>query len=191
MDTERNGEFLEILKAKLTPKRLYHSICVAEAAVNLSEKYGCDREKAYTAGLVHDIMKCVSVDEMIQIIESDGVKLTTLEKKVKATLHATAGEIFLRKNLNVTDREILNAVKYHTTGREDMTLLEKVIYVADLISLDREYYDVEKVRAMADENLDKALMEGLSFTIIKNARLNRPIHPDTVKAFNYLAERII
>ena len=190
MDMARNKEFLEILKTRLTPQRLYHSICVAEQAKHLAEKFGGDSEKAYTAGLVHDIMRYEPVDKMLELIENDGQNLTESEKNVTVTLHAIAGEVYLRKELNVTDKDILSAVRWHTTGKEDMSLLEKIIYVADLTSEDREYPDILEVRAMAEESLEKTCLRGLSFTIEDNARKCRPIHIDTVKAYNYLAERI-
>lgn len=191
MDTERNSEFLEILKQRLTPSRLYHSICVAEKARHLAEKFGADSEKAYTAGLIHDIMRYEPPEEMLKLIDSDGkYKLSELERKITVTLHAVAGEVYLRTVLGVTDSDILSAVRYHTTGKEDMTLLEKIIYVADLTSEDRDYPDVNEVRETAEQSLEKATLRGLSFTIESNAKLNRPIHIDTVKAYNYLAERI-
>ena len=190
MDTARNKEFLEILKTRLTPQRLYHSICVAEQAKHLAEIFGGDTEKAYTAGLVHDIMRYEPPEKMIELIIGDGQMLTESEKKITVTLHAVAGEVYLRKNLKVTDGEILSSVRYHTTGKEDMTLLEKIIYAADLTSEDREYPDVDEVRALAEKDLDRTVLRGLSFTIEDNARKCRPIHIDTVKAFNYLAERI-
>lgn len=190
MDTARNKEFLEILKTRLTPQRLYHSICVAEQAKHLAEIFGGDTEKAYTAGLVHDIMRYEPPEKMIELIIGDGQVLTESEKRITVTLHAVAGEVYLRKNLKVTDGEILSSVRYHTTGKEDMTLLEKIIYAADLTSADREYPDVDEVRALAEKDLDRTVLRGLSFTIEDNARKCRPIHIDTVKAFNYLAERI-
>lgn len=187
MDTAaRNSEFLEILKSRLTPQRLYHSICVAEQAKHLAEIFGGDAEKAYTAGLIHDIMRYEPPEKLIELIENDGQVLTESEKKITVTLHAVAGEVFLRKELNVTDSEILSAVRWHTTGKENMSLLEKIIYVADLTSEDREYPDVVEVRAMAEESLEKTCLRGLSFTIEDNAKKSRPIHIDTVKAFNYL-----
>ena len=132
MDTERNIEFLEILKERLTEQRLYHSICVAKKAKELAFIFGGDPEKAYTAGLVHDIMRYEPADKMLELIESDGQLLTESEKNITVTLHAIAGEVYLRKNLNVTDEEILSAVRWHTTGKENMSLLEKIIYVADM-----------------------------------------------------------
>lgn len=190
MDTARNREFLEILKTRLTPQRLYHSICVAEQAKHLAEIFDGDVEKSYTAGLIHDIMRYEPVEKMLELIENDGQVLTESEKNITVTLHAIAGEVYLRKELNVTDSEILSAVRWHTTGKEDMSLLEKIIYVADLTSEDREYPDILEVRAMAEESLEKTCLRGLSFTIEDNVKKCRPIHIDTVKAYNYLAERI-
>ena len=190
MDTARNKEFLEILKTRLKPERLYHSICVAEQAKHLAEIFGGDIEKSYTAGLVHDIMRYEPVDKMLEMIENDGQSLTDSEKQITVTLHAIAGEVYLRNELKVTDKDILSAVRWHTTGKEDMSLLEKIIYVADLTSEDREYPDILEVRAMAEESLEKTCLRGLSFTIEDNAKKCRPIHIDTVKAYNYLAERI-
>ncbi len=186
MVTERNAEFFDIIKNRLTSKRLFHSICVAEKAKHLAEKYGSDAEKAYTTGLVHDIMKNESVEKMLQMIENDGQVLTESEKAITVTLHAIAGEIYLRKELGVTDEEVLSAVRWHTTGKEDMSLFEKIIYVADLVSEDRDYPDVNEVRQLAEENLDKTLLRGLSFTIEDNAKKYKLIHADTVKAYNYL-----
>lgn len=185
MVTQRNAEFLDIIKSRLTPKRLYHSICVAEKAKHLAEKYGADPEKAYTTGLVHDIMKNQSVEDMLILIESDGQTLTNSEKAITVTLHAIAGEIFLRKELGITDEEVLSAVRWHTTGKEDMSLFEKIIYVADLVSEDRDYPDVKEVRQLAEEDLDKTLLRGLSFTIEDNAKNYKLIHTDTVRAYNY------
>lgn len=190
MDTQRNSEFLEILKTRLTPERLYHSICVAEQAKHLAEIFGGDCEKAYTAGLIHDIMRYEPVENMLKIIEADGQTLTEVEKSITVTLHAVAGEVFLRKNLGVTDSEILSAVRWHTTGKEDMSLLDKIIYVADLTSEDRNYPDISEVRAMAEEDLDKTCLRGLAFTIEDNAKKCRQIHIDTIKAYNYFIERM-
>lgn len=191
MDTERNNEFLQILKQKLTASRLYHSVCVAEQAEHLAKIFDADAEKAYTAGLIHDIMRYESAEDMLTLIDSDKKHvLSDSERKITVTLHAVAGEVYLRKVLGVTDEEILSAVRYHTTGKENMSLLEKIIYVADLTSADRDYPDVAEVRKTAEISLEKATLRGLSFTIESNAKRNRPIHIDTVKAYNYLAERI-
>ncbi len=191
MDTERNNEFLEEMKKRLKTERLYHSICVAEQARHLAKIYNADEEKAYTAGLVHDIMKYEEPEKAIKMIEEDGRnKMTESEKKILPTIHAVAGEVFLRTKLGLTDEEILSAVRYHTTGKENMTLMEKIIYVSDLTGADRNYKDVDEVRKTAETDLDMACLMGLEFTIEKNLKANRPIHMDTIKAYNYITERM-
>ena len=92
-----------------------------------------------------------------------------------------------KKYLGVKDEDIISAVRYHTTGRENMTLLEKVVYIADYISADRRYPGVERMREKAYRSLDEAMLEGLQFTVIENVKKGFPIHEDSVKAYNFIA----
>lgn len=177
-------EIKKLLKERLSEKRYYHSLCVAESAKELAEKYGADKEKAYFTGLVHDIMKDADKNEMLHTIESFDIILDSVEKNAFKLWHAIAGYVYLQTECGVTDKEILNAVRYHTTAKMDMTLLEKIIYVADFVSVDRDYPGVDKIRKIAYENLDKAVFEGLSFTIQDLLENKRAIHKDTFEAYN-------
>lgn len=188
MDTQRNAEFLEEIRKRLRPERLYHSVNVAEEAKRLALHYGADPEKAYTAGLVHDIMKNTDPEYQLKILKQNGIMLSDTEKKNYKILHQMSGAIFLETELHVTDREILNAVRYHTTGRAGMSLLEKVLYIADYISADRTYNGVEHMRALAYEALDKAIFEGQQFTILQNVKNGYAIHEDSIAAYNELAK---
>ena len=191
MDTIRDNQILDELKRRLKPERLYHSICVAEQAKHLAAIYGADEDKAYTAGLAHDIMKYEDPQDALRMIEEDGKnKLSERDKRIIPTLHAVAGEVFLRTKMGITDEEILSAVRYHTTGRENMTLMEKIIYVSDLTGKDRDYPDVDDVRRAAETNIDMACLMGVKFTIEKNVLKNKTINIDTIKEYNYFAERI-
>ena len=125
MDTGRNKEFVEEIKKKLSEYRFYHSLNVADEAKRLALKYGADPEKAYTAGLVHDIMKDTPKNEQLKLFEKYNIKLTPVELESPKTWHAMSGEAYLRNEFNVTDEEILKAVRYHTTARAGMSLLEK------------------------------------------------------------------
>ncbi len=184
MDTERNAEFLEAIKAKLNPQRLHHSLCVAESARELATQYGADVEKAYTAGLVHDIMKNTPPDDMLKFFRDNGIMLTKTQRKSPKTWHAVAGEAYLRNVLHVTDEEILTAVRYHTTGREGMTKLEKVVFIADFISADRDYPGVEHMRETAKRSLEEAIVEGLQFTIAELVEAAAPVDRDSIDAYN-------
>ena len=165
MDTERNAEFLEEIKKHLQPERLYHSINVAEEAKKLALHYGADPEKAYTAGLLHDILKNTPDTELLNFFRENGIILTRTEQVSRKTWHAIAGEAYCRLKLSVTDSEILSAIRWHTTARAGMTLLDKVIFIADFISSDRDYDGVERMREKAYLSLESAMLEGLQFTL--------------------------
>ena len=184
MDTERNAEFLDAIKRKLNPQRLHHSLCVAESARELAVQYGADPEKAYTAGLVHDIMKNTPPDDMLKFFCDNGIMLTKTQRQSPKTWHAVAGEAYLRSRLHVTDEDILTAVRYHTTGRADMTCLEKVVFIADFVSADRDYPEVEHMRATAKRSLEEAIVEGLQFTITELVEAAALVDPDSIGAYN-------
>lgn len=187
MDTERNNEFLEEIKKRLSEYRFYHSLNVADEAKRLALKYGADPEKAYTAGLVHDIMKDTPKNEQLKLFEKYNIKLTPVELESPKTWHAMSGEAYLRNELNVTDEEILKAVRYHTTARAGMSLLEKVLYIADYTSAERNYDDVDVMREKADRSLEEAMLYGLQFTINEMVTEGRAVHPDSIHAYNEVA----
>ena len=184
LDTERNEEFRKLIEEKLNENRYIHSLNVADSAKELAKMYGCDEDKAYTAGLLHDVMKNASDFEQLNVIARAGEELTSCEKANKKLWHAIAGTAFLKTELNVKDEDILNAVRYHTTARENMSTLEKVIYVADFISADRNYPGVEEVREAAEDSLEKAMMIGLEFCIHEIVEKKQILHPDSVDAYN-------
>lgn len=180
----KNDEYKQLLKIKLSEKRYKHSLFVADEAVRLSLIYGGNSEKAYLAGLLHDIMKDASGDVQLQTLNEFGIILTNVEKSTPKLWHAMSGAVYVEKVLNINDNEILSAIRYHTTAKTNMTLLEKLIYLADFTSMDRDYNGVEEMRRAVNVNLDKAMYIGLSFTISDLASHGNPIHPDTVDAYN-------
>lgn len=186
MDTQRNAEFLEEIKKRLNPDRLYHSLNVADEAKKLAKHYGADEQKAFTAGLLHDILKNTPDSELLQYFERNGIMLTETERASRKTWHAMAGADFLRRELHVTDEDILSAVRWHTTGRAGMTLLDKVLFVADFISADRDYPGVERMREKAYVSLEDAMLEGLQFTINELVENAWPVHEDSIRAYNKL-----
>ena len=184
MDTERNAEFLEEIKKHLNPDRLYHSLNVADEAKKLALHYGADEKKAFTAGLLHDIMKNTAPADLLKFFEDNGIMLTKTEQISPKTWHAIAGAVYCARVLGVTDTEILSAIRYHTTGRAGMTLLDKVIFIADFISADRAYDGVERMREKAYITLESAMEEGLQFTLEELAHNGWAIHEDSVAAYN-------
>lgn len=180
----RDEEFKAVIKQKLDEYRYHHSLCVADSARALAKKYGADAEKAYTAGLLHDVTKNASKEEHASLCKKYNLELTPLEATSPKLWHAMTGALFVEYELGVSDEEIITAVRYHTTGRANMSLLEKVIFTADFISADRSYSGVEEMRVFAQNSLEQAMLEGLKFTIKELMDANRAIHPDTLSAYN-------
>lgn len=178
--------FEEILRARLSDYRYHHSLCVAQEAERLARKYGADPEKAHMAGLLHDIMKDTDTNEQLQILDDFGILLDDVEQRVSKLLHARTGEVFLRHVLHIDDEDVLRAVRYHTTGCADMHLLDKVLFVADFTSADRNYDDVDTVRRLAESSLEETMVYAIRYTIEDLMKRGQPVHPDTLAAYNAL-----
>ena len=171
---------------KLSPPRLEHTLRVADSAKQLAEQYGADTRSAHTAAMLHDIMKDTPREEQLNLIEKSGIILTCADLASPKIWHSIAGAAYLRGELGIADGDIYNAVYYHTTGRAGMTLLEKVIYIADYISADRTYSGVEDMRHLAQSSLEEAMLFALEFCIGKLARSRQVIHPNSVECYNEL-----
>ncbi|MBQ8210012.1 MAG: bis(5'-nucleosyl)-tetraphosphatase (symmetrical) YqeK [Clostridia bacterium] len=176
--------YVNILKERLSPYRLHHSLEVAKSAKHLAEKYGYDAEKAYLAGLLHDITKEADAEETFAMAEKYTLDMTQLERDNKKLWHAITGAGYIQNELNITDDEILTAVRYHTTGRADMSLGEKVLFIADFVSSDRSYDGVDSMREKAEISLESAMLEGIEFTVTELVEKHSPVHPDTIGAYN-------
>lgn len=182
MNTE---EYRSLIRTRMGERRYIHSINVAKAAVKLAEIYGADVKKAEIAGILHDSCKEIPKEEMLQIITSGGIILDAVEKRTPKLWHSIAGSVFARENLNINDDDILNSIKYHTTGRAGMSLLEKIIFVADFIGEERDYNGVEIMREKAyTKSLEEAMLFGLEFTISDLAKRNRTIHSNAINCYN-------
>lgn len=178
------SEYKEILKERLNEKRYYHSLCVADEAVRLCKKYGGDTDKAYLAGLLHDITKNASNEEHLQIFSDFGIILCDIEKDAQKLWHAISGAAYIEHILKINDAEIIDAVRYHTTAKADMSLLAKILYLADFTSLDRDYPDVTVIRDLVDKSLDEAFIYALQYSICDLVNNKKAVHINTVKAYN-------
>lgn len=177
-------EYKLLLKTRLDEYRFYHSLCVADEAKRLAEKYGCDAHRAYLAGLLHDITKNSDKQEHLQIFERFGIMLNDIEKNAAKLWHAISGAAYVKHVLKIEDDEIVSAIRYHTTAKADMTLLEKIIFLADFTSIDRDYSDVEVIREYVNESLDKAFIYALQYSICDLVNNKKCVHLDTLAAFN-------
>ena len=171
-------KLIEILKKNLSEDRLRHSLSTEKRALQLAKIHGENEKKAGFAGLMHDVTKCFNNEKLAA---QYGIKDYTSPK----VLHQFTGSIYLENHGITDDEDILNAVKYHTTGRAGMSRLEKIIYLADLTEETRSFEGVEKMRNLSDKNLDKAMLSSLASTIILLAKQNLPIDELTLNAYNY------
>ena len=152
--------------------------------MELARRWGADENKAYTAGMLHDIMKDTPREKQLKYMQEFGIILSDIQKKTPKIWHQMCGAAYLEHRLGIQDRDILDAVRYHTTGRAGMSLLEKVIFTADYISDDRDYDGVEELREAAFRSLEEAMLIGLSFTVEDLASQKLPIASDTFMAYN-------
>ena len=175
-------QLIEIIRKRESDYRFLHSLEVAKSAEQLAERYGADYHKARVAGLLHDVFKDVSAREQLQIFEDFGILLSDVEKNAPKLWHAMAGAVFTERILGIRDADIVNAIRYHTTARAGMSLLEKVIFIADFISADRTYSDVDVMRKKAEESLESAMQYALEYTIQDLKEKGAAVHPDTKAA---------
>lgn len=176
-------ELLNDVKEHLSDYRFNHSVEVAKAAAELAVLYGGDKNKAAIAGYAHDILKEQNRFEALDYFITHSVKLTKVEMNAPKLWHAMAGSVYLKEKYGFDD-DIISAVRYHTTGKAGMTVLEKILFVADFISSDRDYNGVDEMRRRAKISLEYAMEEGLRFTINELSEKCVPIHPDTVDCYN-------
>lgn len=176
--------YKELLKKRLNPKRYNHSLCVADEAKRLADKYGADIEKAYLAGLLHDITKNASKEEHLNIFDTFGIMLNSVEKNTEKLWHAISGSCYVKNILKIEDAEIFDAIRYHTTAKANMSLLSLILYLADFTSADRDYEDVDVMRELVDKSLVEAYIYALSYTIKEIVDKGGALHIDTVNAYN-------
>ncbi|MBO4693235.1 MAG: bis(5'-nucleosyl)-tetraphosphatase (symmetrical) YqeK [Clostridia bacterium] len=179
-------EYKKMLASRLSEKRYKHSLCVADEARRLAKLYGADENKAYLAGLLHDITKNSSVEDHLKILDAFGIILSDVEKSSEKLLHAITGSAYVKHYLGVDDEEVIDAIRYHTTARAGMTKLQTVLYLADFTSADRDYNDVDVMRRLVDKSENEALVYALEYTIKELLEKGAAIHPDTVSAYNYI-----
>ncbi|MGN1481822.1 bis(5'-nucleosyl)-tetraphosphatase (symmetrical) YqeK [Porcipelethomonas sp.] len=172
------------LKKRLSKKRYNHSVNVANEALKLAKTYGENLDKAYFAGLLHDVCKELLPSEQKQMMLEGNMDISGAELATKALWHGPAGAYFIEKEMGIKDKDILNAVRFHTVGRSGMSRLEEIIYMADLISEDRDYKDVDKMRKLAYTDFEKAMLEAFCYSIEGVVKKQGYIPEYTVDAYN-------
>ena len=165
----------------LKHQRIPHVLGTEQEAIRLAERYGADVEKARVAALLHDCTKRLDMEEQLALCRQYGIQLDELEQRALKLLHAKTGAAIARDVFGVDD-EIYRAIWWHTTGHAGMTLLEKVMYLADYIEPSRDFPGVEELRRVCYEDLDQGLLLGLEMTIQEMTAMGNPVHRATVEA---------
>ncbi len=179
---------LEIVKKQLTEHRYQHTLGVMETAVTLARKYGANEKKAELAAIFHDYAKFRDKTEMKSIIIKQKMDKELLEYNGELW-HAPVGAFLAEKEAGITDSEVLDAIRYHTSGRPNMTTLEKIIYLADYIEPGRHFPGVEEVRELANHDLNQALIQAVKNTIVFLLKKNQRIFPLTFLMYNDLVNK--
>lgn len=183
---------MEKIKEKLLrtigESRFKHSLRVMNEAKKLAQIYGLDQEKAAIAGLLHDCARYEDKTQLLKKSQEFDIILDKLYTKNFNLLHAPLGARVASESYNIDDKDILNAIKYHTTGRKDMSMLEKIVYMADYIEPKRDFEGIKEVRNLCyeEKDLNKALIRSIDNTIRYIIEKNLIIHEDTIKARNFL-----
>ena len=141
-------------------------------------------EKARLAGILHDVMKDTAPEEQLKIMERSGIILTEAQRRNTKLWHALSGAAFVESELGVADRDILDAIACHTGGKAGMTTLDKVLFVADYISADRDYPGVEELRIAAESSLEEVIVEGITFTMQERMGQRMTMEPRSIDAYN-------
>ncbi|MDR5658043.1 bis(5'-nucleosyl)-tetraphosphatase (symmetrical) YqeK [Serpentinicella sp. ANB-PHB4] len=174
----------------LSEKRLQHTLGVVESATRLADIYNQDMDEAKTAALLHDYAKDLTHNQMSYFKRLYNIKMDEVIQSTPELQHGIVAARIAEDKFRITNKNVLNAIEYHTTGRIEMTKLEKIIYLADFIEPNRDYKGVDELRKVAIEDLDKAVFMALSNTIIYVVNIKKILHPNTLHARNYMLKNI-
>ena len=183
-----NPQLEQVVISLLKPNRVAHVLGCRDTAVMLAKHWGADEQDALRAGLLHDITKALGSSLQMELCRSYGVQLCEFSSRNPKTLHALTGSLVARRVFGENDA-VVNAIASHTTGKANMTTLEKIIYVADYMEPNRNFEGVETLRHLAVTDLDGALKLGLEMTIEILRSEGREISPESAQALAFLNQK--
>ena len=179
------------MEKSLDSKRYEHTLGVEYTAAALAMRYGASIQDAQLAGLLHDCAKCLSDEKRLSICEKHNISISEYERRNPSLLHAKVGSFLAMEEYEITDSDVIHAILNHTTGRPGMSLLEKIIFVADYIEPNRKQApNLAEIRQLAFRDLDKALLRILEDTLEYLKRVNDVIDPMTEKTYQFYKEHV-
>lgn len=176
----------DMVRQTLSPKRFQHTMNVKKLAVRMAQHYGVDTEKAALAAVLHDSAKELPRTELLQIMQDNAIIKKGTQNRPEPVWHGICAAILAKTQWNVQDEEILSAIACHTTGKENMSKLDKILFLADMTSAERDYPGVEELRSLEMQNLDKAMIQALKMTISFVEQKNAIADPESAKALAWL-----
>lgn len=182
------SRMLQLVKKRLPDNRYAHVIGVLNTATALAIRFGVPQEKAQVAAILHDVAKFSDREWMKSIIEKQQMDPLLLEYHSELW-HAPVGAYVAAYEFGVTDEDILNAIRYHTTGRAGMSDLEKVVYIADLVEPNRKFGGVEELRQLKEQGLDVMMEACVKHSIDFLVSKNQPVYPDSLKCYEYFVQQ--
>ena len=185
---EELRKYQQTIKPLMGAKRYQHSVNVAEMAVKLAKKFGCDVDKAYTAAILHDCQKEIEPELMLKEVKESGFYVDPVELDCPKLWHAVAGAYYVKNVLKINDADILNAIRFHTVGKADMSDIEKIVFLADTVSAERDYDDAEKYRKIVLDDLNNGMFMILRWSITKTVGKKDTIPLCTLEAYNFYAK---
>ena len=165
---------------------IVHTMNVKKLAVRMAQHYGVDTEKAALAAVLHDSAKELPRTELLQIMQDNAIIKKGTQNRPEPVWHGICAAILAKTQWNVQDEEILSAIACHTTGKENMSKLDKILFLADMTSAERDYPGVEELRSLEMQNLDKAMIQALKMTISFVEQKNAIADPESAKALAWL-----
>jgi len=180
-------EIYEVVKSKMSENRLYHSECVAARCVELADIYNVDKEAARLVGIVHDLAKEMPNEEKVEYCEKNNLPIDDIEAAHIGLLHGKIAAHFAKKEFGFSE-DLCSAIQYHTTGKANMSQLDKILYVADMTSQDRQFPEKEYIIKLGNREIDECVKYILKAGINQQIQKNKKIHLNSIKALNYFMQ---
>lgn len=174
------------MKEELCADRYEHTLGVMYTAEALAMRYGQDMTKAAVAGLLHDCAKCIPNGQKIRLCKKHGIEISEMEEKNPSLLHAKLGAYMAKKVYGVEDEEIISAIRWHTTGKPDMSMLDMIVYMADYIEPNRDKApNLKEIRKLTFENIEEAMYQVLEGTLLYLSDRPEAIDPATKVSYEF------